>query len=153
MEAKEAEEGEALTMAHLELAGLLLGVATMAAVCRERGLPLAGQAVLALADNTNAVSWVRKAGARDRRAAAMVRAHGVAEATERFSALAHYLKGELNPIADYVSRHSVEDCRMFMADVPCPLRACTVPWTQVSPPASWIERVRGLLLSSTSTQR
>jgi hypothetical protein len=108
-EAGVASEAERITIAHLELASLLLGVVTLTEWAQEAGVALRGEAVLALADNLNSVFWIRKACARDRKAAALVRALGVEEARLGFSCLAEYLPGASNTTADYISRHSPRD--------------------------------------------
>ena len=83
--AKAATPGQDVTINHLELASLLLAVAELADQAEGCGVELLGKTVLALADNTNAVAGVRKAGARDGKAASMPRALGVEEAVSRFS--------------------------------------------------------------------
>lgn len=152
-EARTASSEEMITIAHLELASLLLGVAVLVEWAKERGHPLAGQALLALADNTNAVHWIRKAGARDRKAAAMVRALGVEEARLGFSCLAEYLPGKANITADYISRHSLPESQAFVDQTPCPLRHVPVSWVQVTPPSHWLERVLTWLSSTTNSRR
>jgi hypothetical protein len=138
-----------VTIAQLELAALILGVATWTAAARERGEEVTGQAMLALADSMNAVFWVRKCGARDRRAAALMRLLGVEEVTQRFSLLANHVPGVDNEVADFISRHHADLVPQYMASIPCPLTGAPVSWRQVAPPASWLERVLSVLLHST----
>ena len=148
--AKEAPPGQDVTISHLELASLLLGVAVMVQEAGVAGLDLGGKTVLGLADNTNAVSWVRKAGARDGKAASMLRALGVEEAVGRFSTLAKHLAGVDNSIADALSRETLAECLRVMAGVPnCPLSGNPVRWRQVSPPESWMAFVLALLRTTT----
>eukprot|EP00952_Eustigmatos_sp_NYUAD-ZCMA_P008830 36661-Eustigmatos_ZCMA.PRE.1 len=65
---RRAAKHETVTMSHLELAALVLGIGVMVEEANARGTSLVGKAVRALADNSNAISWMRKAGARDPRA-------------------------------------------------------------------------------------
>ena len=147
--AKTAAPGQDVTINHLELASLLLGVAVMVDQAEGCGVELVGKTVLALADNTNAVAGVRKAGARDGKAAAMLRAHGVEEAVARFSTMARHLAGVDNSISDTLSRESQAECERAMAGVTnCPLSGAPVRWRQVSPPANWINYVLALLRTS-----
>jgi hypothetical protein len=141
----------AITIAHLELASLLLGVVTLVEWAKGKALPLEGEAVLALADNTNAVHWIRKAGARDRKAAALVRALGVEEAAQGFSCLTEYLPGVANVVADFISRHDTEESQSYLSHVLCPLRGVRTDWVQVQPPSRWLERVMRWLRASTVT--
>ena len=91
---KQAPEAETLTISHLELAALLLGIAVMVEQAKSQGWELDGKAVLALADNTNAVTWVRKAGAKDKRAAALMRLLGLEEIKHGFSSLGQAPAGD-----------------------------------------------------------
>jgi hypothetical protein len=148
MERGEAAVGTTVTIAHLELAALILGLGVMAAVSGE----VDGKAVLALADNTNAVAWVGRAGARDVRAAALMRVLGVEEAAGRWSLLAEHLPGVDNGVADFLSRHAVAEARAYMETVPS-AHADGRAWRQVPVPASWWTRVCELLLTTTPATR
>lgn len=139
-----------ITIAHLELATLILGLATMTEL-----LPAcAGRAVLALADNTNTVSWARRAGAKDWRAAALVRLIGLMEARQRFSLAAKHIAGVKNEEADFISRHGEEEVTAFLADRPAPSLACMPSpprmWSQVPPSSAYLPRVQAILLTTTS---
>ena len=149
---KLAPAGETLTISHLELAALLLGIAVMVEQAKIQGWELDGKAVLALADNTNAVAWVRKAGARDKRAAALMRLLGLEEIENGFSSLAKHLPGINNSVADFISRSHAHSHNSYMLTVPCPLTSQPISWSQVLPPLSWLERVKQVLLSTTPTE-
>ena len=152
--AGEAPESTRLTIAHLELASLLLNLVVMAEEAKAQGWDLRGKAVRALADNTNAVAAVRRAGARDQRAAALMRLLGVLEIKERFSSLSRYLPGAENATADLISRGSLSEIREHMASFDGPLPYPPSPrWSQVSPPARWIERVVSVLSASLGGRR
>jgi hypothetical protein len=149
-EAGLAEAGEAVTIAHLELAALVLGVGVL---CEHGEGQFAGKAVLALADNTNAVAWVSKAGAKDGRAAALMRMLGGEEAAGRWSLLAQHVPGVDNTTADYLSRHGAAEAAEYMRTVPRTQADVASPWSQVPPPESWRRRVFQLLVSTTPTTR
>ena len=139
-----------ITIAHLELATLVLGLATMTEL-----LPACeGRAVLALADNTNTVSWARRAGAQDWRAAALVRLIGTMEARQRFSLAAKHIEGVKNAEADFISRHGEEEVAAYLADRPVPFLACMSSpprmWLQVPPSSAYTQRVMAILLTTTS---
>ena len=136
--AKAAESGLELTIAHLELAALVLGVGVLI----QEEPAIAGKAVLALADNSNAVSWARKAGARDRRAAALVRVLGVMEATARLSLLTNHIPGVDNVLADTASREGPEAVVHYLTSN----GLCDDgPWRQVYPPPELKEKVYSIL--------
>eukprot|EP00952_Eustigmatos_sp_NYUAD-ZCMA_P013981 54953-Eustigmatos_ZCMA.PRE.1 len=122
-------------------------------MARSEGQSLVGKAVLALADSSNAVAWVRKAGARDRRANALVRLVGMEEAEERFSSLSKHIAGVDNGVADFISRQTVDSVSRFMSDVKCPLRDVDVCWRQVQPPTTTIALVTSALLNITQRGR
>jgi hypothetical protein len=133
-----------ITIAHLELATLVLGLATMTEL-----LPACeGRAVLALADNTNPVSWARRAGAQDWRAAALVRLIGTMEARQRFSLAAKHIEGVKNEEADFISRHGEEEVAAYLADRPVPFLACMSSpprmWSQVPPSSAYTQRVMAI---------
>lgn len=128
-----------ITIAHLELATLVIGLGTMVELLPE----CQGRAVLALADNTNTVSWARKAGARDWRAAALVRVIGVMEAKKRYSLATKHIQGVANEEADFISRHGEEEIAIYLANRPVPSPACV--WSQVSPSATYTQMVIDIL--------
>ena len=82
---------ERVTIAHLELAALLLNLGVMIEQAAQQGKELDDQAVLALADNSNTISWVRKAGAKDARAARLMVLLGLAEIDSGFSTLVKHI--------------------------------------------------------------
>jgi hypothetical protein len=133
-----------VTIAHLELATLVIGVATMLEVTSG----CVGRAVLALADNTNAVSWARKAGAKDARAAALVRLLGVMEAKRRFSLATRHIAGLDNEESDFISRHEEEEILDYFSNHPPPALASV--WRQVQPAATFTLTVLMILGSTTS---
>ena len=131
-----------VTMAHLELATLVIGVGTMT----EQATSPSGRAVLALADNTNAVAWAKKGGARDGRAAALVRLLGVTEAKDRFSLAAKHIPGIDNHESDFISRHDETDILTYLSNRPPPARATA--WRQVDPPSVLVTKVFNILSST-----
>lgn len=138
-----------ITIAHLELATLVLGLATMTEL-----LPTCtGLAVLALADNTNTVSWARRAGAKDWRAAALVRLIGTMEARKRYSLAAKHIEGIKNEEADFISRHGEEEVIAYLVDRPVPSLACLPSpprmWSQVPPSIAYTQRVMTILSTTT----
>ena len=72
--------GHVVTIAHLELAALVLNLGIMVEESKERGQPLEGKVVQALADSSNAIFWAIKAGARDKRANRLIQLFGLLEA-------------------------------------------------------------------------
>jgi hypothetical protein len=142
--AKQEPRPTMVTIAHLELATLVIGVATML----EQASEAVGKAVLALADNTNAVSWAHKAGARDERAAALVRLLGVMEAKRRFSLATKHIRGVENHESDFISRHDVEQIQAYLTTRSPPALGAT--WRQVEPPQEFILKVFSVLSSTTS---
>ncbi len=99
-----------LTIAHLELAVLVIGVATMIANLGT----VEPISVLALCDNSNAVSWHRKAGARCPIASDMIRVLGELETRHRVYLSARHLAGVNNVEADAISRLSLEEAASYM---------------------------------------
>jgi len=140
---KQEPKATAVTIAHLELATLVIGVATML----DQASSGVGKAVLALADNTNTVAWAQRAGARDRRAAALVRLLGVEEAKHRFSLASKHIPGVENEEADFISRHGVEEVRAYLIARPLPPLAAGA-WRQVAPPSELTNRVLSILSST-----
>jgi hypothetical protein len=130
-----------VTVAHLELAALLLNLGVMVDHAARQGMALVGKAVLALADNTNAVSWVRKAGAKDARAAQLMVLLGLAEIESSFSTLAKHLPGVTNTVADAATRLSAPAVNTMLLTTPCPLTHGPTVWTQVFPPPTLIKLV------------
>lgn len=102
-----------LTIAHLELLVLVLGVATMITHLGTTR-PLS---VLALCDNSNAVSWHRKAGARCPKASALIRILGELETRYRVYLNARHLPGVQNTHADAISRLSQTEASSYMRTV------------------------------------
>jgi len=102
-----------LTIAHLELLVLVLGVATMITYLGTNR-PLS---VLALCDNSNAVSWHRKAGARCPKASALIRILGELETRHRVYLNARHLPGVQNTHADAISRLSGSEAASYMRTV------------------------------------
>ena len=115
-------------------------------------MALDGKAVLALADNTNAVSWVRKAGAKDARAAQLMVLLGLAEIESSFSTLAKHLPGATNTVADAATRLSAPQVNDILLTTPCPLTHGPTVWTQVSPPPTLIKLVVNALSATTPAQ-
>ena len=139
-----------ITIAHLELATLVLGLATMTELLPD----CTGRAVLALADNTNTVSWARRAGAKDWRAAALIRLTGTMEARKRYSLATKHIEGVKNAEADFISRHGEEEVAAFLADRPVPSLACMPSpprlWSQVPPSTAYTQRVMAILSTTIS---
>eukprot|EP00952_Eustigmatos_sp_NYUAD-ZCMA_P009518 39296-Eustigmatos_ZCMA.PRE.1 len=54
----------------------------------------------------------------------------------------------MNPIADFISRHTPVESEQYMTDVPCPLRGTPISWRQVPIPGSWLQLVSNVLSSS-----
>ena len=131
-----------ITIAHLELATVVIGLGTMLSV-----VPTCQRAaVLALSDNTNTVSWARRAGARDRRAAALIRLLGPMEVRQGFSLAARHIEGIRNEEADYISRNDVSAVIEYLANRPLP--GCASAWVQVEPAPYYIEQVWNVLSST-----
>lgn len=141
-----------VTIAHLELAALILNLGVMVDQAERQGLPLDGKAVLALADNTNAVSWVRKAGAKDTRAAQLMVMLGMAEIESNFSTLAKHIPGIDNTIADAATRLPAHQVHNLLLTTPCPITRGPTVWTQVSPPPTLTKRVVTALSATTPAQ-
>ena len=105
------DAGIAITIAHLELAVMVLGVGTMAAHLNPRRGPIPA---LALCDNANAVAWHRRAGARCSKASELIRMLGELEMEYKIFLNARHLAGIDNEVADKISRESWEDVIKFM---------------------------------------
>lgn len=156
-ENKQGEEKgkrDILTIAHLELLVLVLGVATMISHLGTTR-PLS---VLALCDNSNAVSWHRKAGARCPKASALIRILGELETRHRVYLNARHLPGVQNTHADAISRLSWTEASSYMRTVagaegrPDLARkerynseTLMDNYTYVQVPESWIKRAYGCL--------
>jgi len=136
---------ERVTIAHLGLAALLLNLGVMIDHATQHGMALDGAAVLALADNSNAVSWVRKAGTKDARAARLMVMLGLAEIDAGFSTLAQHLPGVDNTVADAATRLPAADVQQLLLITLCPITLAPTAWSQVSPPDTLLTRVESVL--------
>jgi hypothetical protein len=143
---------ERVTIAHLELAALLLNLGVMIEQAALQGKELDGQAVLALADNSNTISWVRKAGAKDARAARLMVMLGLAEIDSGFSTLVKHIPGIDNTVADAATRLSSAEVQQLLLTTPCPITLAPTAWTQVSPPRNLLTRVESVLEDFTRAQ-
>lgn len=143
---------ERVTIAHLELAALLLNLGVMIEQAAQQGKELDDQAVLALADNSNTISWVRKAGAKDARAARLMVLLGLAEIDSGFSTLVKHIPGIDNTVADAATRLSSADVQHLLLTTPCPITLASTTWTQVSPPQTLLTRVESVLNDFTPAQ-
>ena len=150
VERKECELEQAVTIAMLELAVVVLGFGILVEEAKRRKVDLWGASVLALADNSNAVSWMRKCGARNRKAGELMRMFGIKEAEARCSTLCDHLPGVDNLAGDFISRHSFPASEKYMSTYSCPLSHTHTTWTQVQPMEDWASRVFNALLNSTS---
>lgn len=104
------EEFERTTIAHLELAVMVLGIGVMIEnMNTKQPLP-----VLALCDNTNAVSWHRKAGARCPKASELIRILGELETKHKVYLNARHVAGIDNILADEISRRTMEGAIEYM---------------------------------------
>ena len=148
MERKECKIEEAVTMAQFELAVVVLGVGLLVEEAQRRNVDLWGASVLALADNSNAVSWMRKCGARNEKAGELMRIYGMKEAEARCSTLTDHLPGVDNEAGDYISRHSFAESKQFMSTYPSPISHTHTTWTQVQPTDGWVSKVFSALGSS-----
>jgi hypothetical protein len=105
-----SDDSEKMTIAHLELAIMVLGVGVMIENMRtKQPLP-----VLALCDNANAVAWHRRAGARCPKASELIRILGELETRHKVYLNARHLAGVDNTLADEISRRSWEGAKEYM---------------------------------------
>ena len=104
------EASEKTTIAHLELAIMVLGIGVMIENMRTtQPLP-----VLALCDNANAVSWHRKAGARCPKASELIRILGELETRHKVYLNSRHLAGIDNTLADEISGRSWQGAAEYM---------------------------------------
>lgn len=106
------EDPNKTTIAHLELAVMVLGLGVMIENMRTtQPLP-----VLVLCDNANAVSWHRKAGARCPKASELIRILGELETRHKVYLNSRHLAGIDNTLADEISRRSWQGAAEYMEE-------------------------------------
>jgi len=128
-----------VTIAHLEMAAIYITVALLVDQAVTHGISLYGRTILALADNTNAVIWTNRKGARD------TVLLGLLEVQFGYSSFSRHLPGPQNGVADAASRLSAHDVRTLLLTTPCPLSLLPTNWTQVQPPAKSLQLIAGVL--------
>jgi hypothetical protein len=149
MERKEKGSEETVNINHLELAVAVLGLGVLKEVPAVQGVCLVGKAVSVLSDNYNTVYWMKKAAARDPRAHALMRLHGVEEMLGRYTTKIDHVAGKKNVHPDKISRLPSVEIAPYMSGVACPLTCAPTLWTQVGVPSLLWKRVIDILCSST----
>lgn len=95
------------------------------------------------------VYWMKKAAARDPRAHALMRLHGVKEMLGRYTTKIDHVAGKKNVHPDKISRLPSAEIAPYMSGVACPLTCAPTLWTQVGVPSLLWKRVIDILCSST----
>jgi hypothetical protein len=136
----------------LELTGMIVN-AIMTLRNRELVLRLlhTEQPILLIGDNTSAVQWLKKAGMtrRAHTAGALMRIMGAVEVASGLVFQSQHLAGDLNDVADYLSRGRIGDPDHSASDAVAAVLA-SVPLTQV--PRHILSTVCGALGSSFDAQ-
>jgi len=143
-------------IAHLELAVLVLGLATLQQEARRLDLPLSGRRVLALSDNFHAAAWLRKCEAQDQRAAALLRIHTAQTAVGEYFMYSMHVPGIQIPLPDFISRSALTTIPDALTHRPCPVSKSVPMATGQAPACAEAAGVWGLaeyamLMSSSSS--